>query len=103
MDLPPLRPNSIVPIQRVGPGEQERQAGGRVFGAEVVQTSAGGSLVLAVGPDRIAATSLASLQVGQKLLLRLRRTAAPACLRPAGPGQGRGGIAGGTESGAWRR
>ena len=76
MEPPPLRPNSIQPAQSVGAGAQERQAGGRVFSAEVVQTGAGGSLVLAVGRDRIAATSLAALQVGQRLLLRMRGSGA---------------------------
>lgn len=85
MELPPLRPTSIVPAQRVGPGAQERQAGGRVFSAEVVQTSAGGSLVLAVGPNRIAATSLAALAVGQKLWLRLRGSGAAQTLEILSP------------------
>lgn len=85
MELPPLRPSSIVPTQRVGPGEQERQAGGRLFAAEVVQTAAGGSLVLAVGRDRIAATSLAAMQVGQKLLVRLRGSGAAQTLEILSP------------------
>lgn len=72
MDVFPLRPISIQAVQRSGQAAQEQIAESRLFAAEVLQLGDGGSVVLGVGRERIAATSQAGFEVGQKLLLRVR-------------------------------
>ncbi|HUR28752.1 MAG TPA: flagellar hook-length control protein FliK, partial [Planctomycetota bacterium] len=72
MDLFPLRPNAIQPVQGAAQLSRERLAEARLVAAEVLQVGDGGSIVLGVGRERIAATSQAALQVGQKVWLQLR-------------------------------
>jgi len=74
MDVFPLRPISIQAIQGSAKASQEQLAEARLFAAEVLQLGDGGSVILGVGRERIAATNLAGLQVGQRLLLKLRGT-----------------------------
>jgi hypothetical protein len=76
MDLPPLRPTAIPGMTGPANASQEKIAEGRLFQAQVVQLGDGGSLVLAVGRERIAATSQAGFQVGQRLFLRVKGSGA---------------------------
>ena len=76
MDLPPLRPTAISGMTGPANASQEKIAEGRLFQAQVVQLGDGGSLVLAVGRERIAATSQAGFQVGQRLFLRVKGSGA---------------------------
>src|SRR5687768_16810857 len=74
MDVFPLRPIAIQAVQGSAKSSQEQLAQGRLFAAEVLQLGDGGSVILGVGRERVAATNLAGLQVGQKLWLKLRET-----------------------------
>ena len=76
MDLIPIQPlNSAAAFRATAPS-QEQFAEGRIFAAQVLQLLDGGSVVLGIGRERIAATSQAALQVGQKLLLKARGSGA---------------------------
>lgn len=72
MDVIPLRPTTIQALTGLARSASHAAEAGRVFSAEVLQVLDGGSVVLGVGRERIAATSQAALQVGQRLWLRVR-------------------------------
>lgn len=72
MEVIPLRPTTIQALTGLMRSASHAGEAGRVFSAEVLQVLDGGSVVLGVGRERIAATSQAALQVGQRLWLRVR-------------------------------
>ncbi len=76
MDLIPIQPLSSAAASGAAVPSQEQFAEGRIFAAQVLQLLDGGSVILGIGRERIAATSQAALQVGQKLLLKARGTGA---------------------------
>lgn len=76
MDLIPIQPLTSAAALRAAAPSQEQFAEGRIFAAQVLQLLDGGSVILGIGRERIAATSQAALQVGQKLLLKARGTGA---------------------------
>ncbi len=76
MDLIPIQPLTSAAAFRAAAPSQEQFAEGRIFAAQVLQLLDGGSVILGIGRERIAASSQAALQVGQKLLLKARGTGA---------------------------
>lgn len=76
MDLIPIQPLTSTAASGAAISSQEQFAEGRIFAAQVLQLLDGGSVILGIGRERIAATSQAALQVGQRLLLKARGTGA---------------------------